>query len=224
MISIQNGKKSYGHGATLVPVLKDITLDIAAHDFVAIMGPSGSGKSTLMNVLGCLDVLDEGRYILNGENLDNCSEAELARVRNQLFGFVFQSFNLIPRQNALRNVELPMVYAGVAPDERLARASQALSDVGLGHRLDHTPAQLSGGQQQRVAIARALVNDPEIVIADEPTGALDSKSGTEIMEIFCDMHAKGKTIIMVTHENEIAAYARRVIHLRDGLVDRDSCK
>ncbi|MBC3933446.1 ABC transporter ATP-binding protein [Undibacterium curvum] len=224
MISIQNGKKSYGHGATLVPVLKDITLDIAAHDFVAIMGPSGSGKSTLMNVLGCLDVLDEGRYVLNGENLDNSSEAQLARVRNQLFGFVFQSFNLIPRQNALRNVELPMVYAGVPPDERLARASQALSDVGLGHRLDHTPAQLSGGQQQRVAIARALVNDPEIVIADEPTGALDSKSGTEIMEIFCDMHAKGKTIIMVTHENEIAAYARRVIHLRDGLVDRDSCK
>ncbi|MFZ4527998.1 MAG: ABC transporter ATP-binding protein [Undibacterium curvum] len=224
MISIQNGKKSYGHGATLVPVLKDITLDIAAHDFVAIMGPSGSGKSTLMNVLGCLDVLDEGRYVLNGENLDNSSEARLARVRNQLFGFVFQSFNLIPRQNALRNVELPMVYAGVPPDERLARASQALNDVGLGHRLDHTPAQLSGGQQQRVAIARALVNDPEIVIADEPTGALDSKSGTEIMEIFCDMHAKGKTIIMVTHENEIAAYARRVIHLRDGLVDRDSCK
>lgn len=219
MISLRNVSKSYQRGDIHVPVLKNISLEIEKGEFVAIMGPSGSGKSTLLNVLGCLDVADSGDYFLNGEPVIAASEDELASIRNQFLGFVFQSFNLIPRIDAERNVELPMVYAGVHHDIRKKRALAALKIVGLADRAHHSPSHLSGGQQQRVAIARALVNDPAIIIADEPTGALDSNTSREIMRIFQQLCATGKTIIMVTHEEDVARYAQRVIHLRDGMLN-----
>ncbi|WP_455198043.1 ABC transporter ATP-binding protein [Kaarinaea lacus] len=219
MISLRNVCKSYQRGEVHVPVLKKISLDIARGEFVAIMGPSGSGKSTLLNILGCLDMADSGNYLLNGDPVIAASEDELAGIRNRYLGFVFQSFNLIPRIDAERNVELPMVYAGVPHEIRRNRALAALKIVGLSDRAKHTPAHLSGGQQQRVAIARALVNDPQIIIADEPTGALDTKSSREIMRIFQQLRSSGKTILMVTHEEDIARYAQRVIHLKDGVID-----
>lgn len=219
MISLRNVCKSYQRGDIHVPVLKNITLDIEKSEFVAIMGPSGSGKSTLLNLLGCLDTADTGDYFLDGDPVIAASEDDLATIRNRFLGFVFQSFNLIPRIDAERNVELPMVYAGVPHEIRKNRALAALKIVGLADRANHTPTHLSGGQQQRVAIARALVNDPDIIIADEPTGALDSKTSHEIMRIFQQLRSSGKTIIMVTHEEDIAKYAQRVIHLRDGVLD-----
>lgn len=221
MIAIENAVKSYRRGEVVVPVLKGITLGIEAGQFVAIMGPSGSGKSTLLNIIGCLDTMDSGKYRLGGKNVEAASEDELATIRNRNLGFVFQLFNLIPRINARRNVELPLVYAGVVGRERRRRADVALQRVGLQTRAEHTPAQLSGGQQQRVAIARALVNEPEVLIADEPTGSLDTAISREIMQLFADLNRAGKTIVMVTHEPEIAAYAQRTIHLRDGVVERD---
>jgi len=197
-------------------VLRDVSLHIKKGEFVAIMGPSGSGKSTLLNIIGCLDTADDGKYLLNDIPVDAANEDELANIRNRFLGFVFQSFNLIPRIDAERNVELPMVYAGVKPEIRKKRSLAALKIVGLEDRSHHIPAHLSGGQQQRVAIARSIVNDPEVIIADEPTGALDSRSSHEIMGIFQQLQKSGKTIIMVTHEEEISRYAQRVIHLRDG--------
>ena len=218
MIFLQDVSKTYYLGEVAVPVLKHVSLQINAGEFIAIMGPSGSGKSTLMNIIGCLDVADTGRYLLNGTAIEHLTEAQLATIRNQHIGFVFQSFNLIPRVSALRNVELPMIYGGVDPQVRRHRAMIALKIVGLEGREEHTGARMSGGQQQRVAIARALVNNPDIIIADEPTGALDTHTGAEIMRLFQELNANGKTIVMVTHEKEIAAYARRIIMVRDGQI------
>jgi putative ABC transport system ATP-binding protein len=222
MISLRNARKSYRSGTLNLEVLKGVNARIDDREFIAIMGPSGSGKSTLMNILGCLDTIDAGVYELDGQRIDGLDADELARLRNRHFGFVFQMFNLIPRLSALRNVELPMIYGRVPPAERRRRAAQALERVGLADRMHHAPSQLSGGQQQRVAIARALVNDPGTLIADEPTGSLDSVSGGEIMEIFGALHQQGKTIIMVTHDNDIAAHAQRVILLRDGLIAKET--
>lgn len=216
MIRLYNVSKSYQRGDVHVSVLKDVSLHIKKGEFVAIMGPSGSGKSTLLNIIGCLDTVDSGKYFLDGIPVVAASEDEIASIRNRFLGFVFQSFNLIPRIDAERNVELPMVYAGVKPEIRRKRSQAALKIVGLEDRSRHIPAHLSGGQQQRVAIARSIVNDPEVIIADEPTGALDSRSSHEIMRIFQQLQKSGKTIIMVTHEEEISRYAQRVIHLRDG--------
>jgi putative ABC transport system ATP-binding protein len=216
MIQLYNVCKSYQRGDVQVSVLRDVSLHIKKGEFVAIMGPSGSGKSTLLNVIGCLDTPDRGKYLLNDIPVVAASDDELANIRNRFLGFVFQSFNLIPRIDAERNVELPMVYAGVKPEIRRKRSLAALKIVGLEDRSHHIPAHLSGGQQQRVAIARSIVNDPEVIIADEPTGALDSGSSHEIMRIFQQLQKSGKTIIMVTHEEEISRYAQRVIHLRDG--------
>jgi len=221
MIRLEDVGKGYRLGGRVVEVLKDISLAIAPGEFVAITGPSGSGKSTLMNIIGCLDMVDRGRYWFRGQAVDEASDDQLALIRNHHIGFVFQAFNLIPRLNALRNVELPMVYAGLPPAQRLQRARLALEAVGLGDRLEHSPAELSGGQQQRVAIARALVNNPEMIIADEPTGALDTQAASEVMALFQALNAKGKTLVMVTHEADVAAYARRHIRLRDGLVVGD---
>ena len=218
MIFLQDVSKTYYLGEVAVPVLKNVSLQIQKGEFIAIMGPSGFGKSTLMNIIGCLDVADTGRYLLNGTAIEHLSEAQLAAIRNQHIGFVFQSFNLIPRVSALRNVELPMIYGGVDAAIRHHRATVALKIVGLEGREDHTGAKMSGGQQQRVAIARALVNNPDIIIADEPTGALDTQTGSDIMRLFQELNANGKTIVMVTHEKEIAAYARRIIMVRDGRV------
>lgn len=223
MISLKHIHKHYGTGVAPIHVLRGISLEIGKGDFVAIMGPSGSGKSTLMNIVGCLDTIDQGGYVLEGREIDSADRLALAQIRNQKFGFVFQLFNLIPRLNALRNVELPMIYSRIPAQERWQRARNALAQVGLDDRYHHAPSQLSGGQQQRVAIARALVNDPDVIIADEPTGSLDSQSGEEIMKIFAELHSMGKTIIMVTHETNIAAHASRVIRLRDGLVAEDMC-
>lgn len=211
MIQLRNVCKSYQRGDVSLPVLKNISLSISPGEFVAIMGPSGCGKSTLLNILGCLDTADSGEYILQKQRIQTASEDELAKIRNRQIGFVFQSFNLIPRINAERNVELPMIYMGAPPDIRRKRAHAALKIVGLEDRAQHVPAHLSGGQQQRVAIARAIVNDPEIIIADEPTGALDSCAGHEIMRLFQQLQASGKTVVMVTHEDEVAAYAQRII-------------
>jgi len=219
MISLRNVCKSYQRGDARVSVLNNISLDIKKGEFVAIMGPSGSGKSTLLNILGCLDSADSGEYYLNGDPIIAATEDELASLRNRFLGFVFQSFNLTPRIDAERNVELPMVYAGVHQDIRKKRSLAALKIVGLEERAKHIPTHLSGGQQQRVAIARALVNDPEIIIADEPTGALDSKTSHEIMRIFQQLQASGKTIVMVTHEEDIAKYAQHIIRLRDGRLE-----
>jgi len=222
MIRLSNASKSYRSGNSALPVLKNVSLFINQGEFIAIMGPSGSGKSTLLNVIGCLDTLDSGAYNLFGQTVDQLDEDGLARVRLKYIGFVFQSFNLIPRYNALRNVELPMVYSRTEPDMRTRRAKHALELVGLGDRLQHTPAQLSGGQQQRIAIARALINNPHIIIADEPTGSLDSKAGHEIMHLFQRLHAAGKTIVVVTHEDDIAAYAQRIVRVKDGRVEQAS--
>jgi putative ABC transport system ATP-binding protein len=218
MIRLRDASKSYQSGGSPLQVLKGICTEIGDREFVAIMGPSGSGKSTLMNILGCLDTVDSGAYEIDGQRIESLDSRQLAQIRNRKFGFVFQLFNLIPRLSALRNVELPMIYGRVPAAERRRRATEALQRVGLADRCHHSPAQLSGGQQQRVAIARALVNNPDIIIADEPTGSLDSASGEEIMSIFGQLHAQGKTIIMVTHENDIAAHAQRVIRLRDGQI------
>lgn len=216
MIQLHDVCKTYRRGSLPVPVLRNVSVNIKKGEFVAIMGPSGSGKSTLLNILGCLDTADSGRYVLGNKIIQTADEDQLAAIRNRWLGFVFQSFNLIPRIDAEHNVELPMVYAGVPPSIRQKRAMAALNIVDLADRAKHIPAHLSGGQQQRVAIARAIVNDPAIIIADEPTGALDSQASHEIMCLFQQLQASGKTIVMVTHEDEIAAFAQRIIRVRDG--------
>lgn len=223
-IEITNITKSYLMGDTLVQALDGVTLSIKAGEFAAIIGPSGSGKSTLMNIIGCLDRPTEGSYQLEGEEVAQMSDDSLAMTRNRKIGFVFQNFNLLPRMTSLQNVALPLTYAGVGKGERLKRASENLALVGLGERQGHRPNELSGGQRQRVAIARALINNPPILIADEPTGNLDTRSSNEIMEIFCRLHETGRTVIMVTHEPDIAAYAHRVIQVRDGKVIKDERK
>jgi putative ABC transport system ATP-binding protein len=222
LIHIRNIKRDFVLGNEIVYVLKGIDLEINKGEYVALMGPSGSGKSTLMNLLGCLDTPTSGTYILNGKDVSQMHDDELAEIRNKEIGFVFQTFNLLPRTNALDNVALPMVYAGFPKSERNKRATEVLTQVNLSDRMDHQPNQLSGGQRQRVAIARALVNSPSIILADEPTGNLDSKTSVEIMKLFGDIHAQGNTVILVTHEEEIAAYAHRVIRLRDGLIESDT--
>lgn len=209
-------------GTTQVNALQSINLDISKNEYVALMGPSGSGKSTLMNLLGCLDSPTGGEYWLNGTNVSTMTDSELAEVRNKEIGFVFQTFNLLPRLTALENVALPLVYAGMSKSDRLDRAREVLKAVGLGDRMTHKPNELSGGQRQRVAIARALVNNPSIILADEPTGNLDSKTSTEIMGIFEEIHQQGNTIILVTHEPDIALYAHRIVKLLDGLVESDA--
>ena len=221
VIDIENITKDYVMGEEIVRALRGVSLQIHSNEYIAIMGPSGSGKSTLMNMLGCLDTPTSGRYEFNGKNVAEMNDDELAAIRNREIGFVFQTFNLLPRSTSLRNVELPLIYAGVAPDARAERAAQTLTDVGLGDRTHHKPNELSGGQRQRVAIARALVNKPSIILADEPTGNLDSKTGEEIMALFEDLYQRGNTIILVTHERDIAAHARRTVHLRDGLIESD---
>ena len=221
IISLAHIARVYNVGAETIYALRDITLKIFKNEYVALMGPSGSGKSTLMNVLGCLDTPSSGEYILNGNSVAQMSDNELAEVRNKEIGFVFQTFNLLPRQTALENVTLPLVYAGMSKAERKERAEHALTQVGLQDRMTHRPNELSGGQRQRVAIARALVNDPAIILADEPTGNLDSKTSIEIMGLFEEIHKSGNTIIVVTHEEDIAHYAHRIVRLRDGLVEKD---
>jgi len=218
MILLQDVSKTYTLGEVAVPVLRHINLHIGQGEFVAIMGPSGSGKSTLMNIIGCLDIVDSGRFMLGGALIDNLTESQLAIIRNKHIGFVFQSFNLIPRVSALRNVELPMIYGGYDAQTRKQRAMTALQIVGLAERAEHTGAKMSGGQQQRVAIARSIVNNPDLIIADEPTGALDTQTGAEIMRLFQTLNRNGKTIVMVTHEKEIAAFAQRILFVRDGRV------
>ena len=213
--------RDYDMGGEVVRALRGIDIQIRKNEFVAVMGPSGSGKSTLMNPIGCLDTPTAGEYWLNGQKVSDLSDDELARIRNKEIGFVFQTFNLLPRANALHNVELPLIYAGLPGKERRAQAARALERVGLADRMDHRPNELSGGQRQRVAIARALVNVPSILLADEPTGNLDSATGEEIMRLFEELWSGGQTIVLVTHEHDIAAHARRQLHLRDGLVERD---
>lgn len=221
LIKITNIKRDFPLGNEIVYVLKGIDLEINKGEYVALMGPSGSGKSTLMNLLGCLDTPTSGTYILNGKHVSEMQDDELAGIRNKEIGFVFQTFNLMPRTTALDNVALPMVYAGHSKSERIERATEVLTQVGLNDRMDHKPNQLSGGQRQRVAVARALVNKPSIILADEPTGNLDSKTSLEIMGLFNEIHAQGNTVILVTHEEDIAAYAHRIIRLRDGLIESD---
>jgi putative ABC transport system ATP-binding protein len=222
LIDIKNIRKEYIMGSQLIAALKDVSLSIEKNEYVALMGPSGSGKSTIMNILGCLDTPTSGTYVLNGTNVSLMTDDELARVRNKEIGFVFQTFNLLPRLTALENVALPMVYAGLAKAERNAKAEQVMDMVGLKDRMHHKPNELSGGQRQRVAIARALVNNPSIILADEPTGNLDTKTSYEIMNIFEEINANGNTVILVTHEEDIAKHARRIIRLRDGLVESDT--
>lgn len=209
-------------GTQTVHALSGVSFDIARNEYVALMGPSGSGKSTMMNIIGCLDTPTKGRYILNGHDVKTLSDNELAEVRNKEIGFVFQTFNLLPRSSALANVELPLVYAGIRASERRERAEAVMEKVGLTDRMHHKPNELSGGQRQRVAIARALINNPSILLADEPTGNLDSKTGYEIMELFENLYAQGNTIILVTHEEDIAEHARRIVRLRDGLLESDN--
>jgi len=224
IIKIRNIIRDFELGQEIVHVLKGIDLDIEKGEYVAIMGPSGSGKSTLMNLIGCLDTPTAGTYILNGKDVSQMSDDELAEIRNKEIGFVFQTFNLLPRITALDNVALPMVYAGASKKDRTERAIKVLNDVGLSDRMDHRPNQLSGGQRQRVAVGRALVNKPSIILADEPTGNLDSKTGVEIMNLFEEIHKAGNTIIVVTHEEEIADHAQRIIRLRDGMIESDTKK
>ncbi len=221
MISVQEMKKTYIMGTEQVHALKSITCNTLKNEYVALMGPSGSGKSTLMNLLGCLDTPTSGTYLLNGINVSQMEDSELAAVRNREIGFVFQTFNLLPRLTALDNVALPLVYSGMSKANRIERASHVLDIVGLGDRMTHKPNELSGGQRQRVAIARALVNDPAIILADEPTGNLDTKTSIEIMQIFESIQDKGNTVIIVTHEPDIAEHAHRIINLRDGLIETD---
>jgi putative ABC transport system ATP-binding protein len=221
VIEIEGVTKLYKMGAETIHALRGVNLKIHRNEYLAIMGPSGSGKSTLMNMLGCLDTPTDGRYEFSGKNVARMVDDELADIRNREIGFVFQTFNLLPRSDALHNVELPLIYAGVGKAERLDRARQALENVGLGERLHHRPNELSGGQRQRVAIARALVTRPSIILADEPTGNLDSKTGVEIMNLFEQLYAQGNTLIVVTHEEDIARHARRIVRLRDGLIESD---
>ena len=213
--------KTYRMGGEEIHALRGVTIQIERGEYVAIVGPSGSGKSTLMNLIGCLDTPSRGGYLLNGKQVGEMNDDDLARIRNEEIGFVFQTFNLLPRATALHNVELPLVYAGVPRQEREARAREALEKVDLTSRVSHRPSELSGGQRQRVAIARALVNNPSILLADEPTGNLDSKTGAEIMSLFARLHQAGNTLVIVTHEPEIAAFAHRVVHIRDGQVEKD---
>jgi putative ABC transport system ATP-binding protein len=224
IIRLDEIRKSYFMGSQAIPVLKGITLDIFRNEYVALMGPSGSGKSTLMNILGCLDSPTGGKYILNGKDVSKMPDDDLAEVRNTEIGFVFQQFNLLPRLSAAENVALPLIYGGVGKKERMERALEALNKVGLADRSHHKSNELSGGQIQRVAIARALVNNPSLLLADEPTGNLDSKTSIEVMEIFGKIRDAGNTVVLVTHEEDIAAYAHRVVRLRDGLVESDRTK
>jgi len=221
-IKTHNLQRHYQMGGETIHALRGVDLVIERGEYVAIMGPSGSGKSTLMNMIGCLDTPDGGEYWLNGQLVSDMSDSELAHVRNKEVGFVFQTFNLLPRANALRNVELPLIYAGMKRKERFVRAKKALERVGLGDRMDHRPAEMSGGQRQRVAVARALVTDPSILLADEPTGNLDSATSRDIMGLFRELHSAGHTIVVVTHETDIAKHARRIIHILDGKVADDS--
>ena len=216
--------REYDMGSELVRALRGVSVQIRRNEYVVVRGPSGSGKSTLMNLVGCLDTPTSGEYWLNGQKVSDLADDELARIRNKEIGFVFQTFNLLPRADALHNVELPLIYAGLSARTRRSRAAQALERVGLGNRMDHKPNELSGGQRQRVAIARALVNEPSILLADEPTGNLDSATSTEIMGGFAELHRQGQTVVMVTHEQDIAAHAERVITLRDGLVATDQAR
>ncbi len=221
VIRIEQLKKIYHLGKVKVEALRGVSFDIEEGDFVSIMGPSGSGKSTLMHIIGCLDYPSEGKYFLANQDISKLNDNQLALFRNKKIGFVFQQFNLLPRATNFRNVEIPLIYAGIHVRERRRQVQKVLEDVGLGHRAEHRPNEISGGEKQRVAIARALVNSPSIILADEPTGNLDSKTGLEIMNIFLNLHQKGNTIVLVTHEREIAQYARRIIYLKDGQVNRD---
>ena len=221
VIKIRGIIRDFPLGQEIVKVLKGIDLDIERGEYVALMGPSGSGKSTLMNLLGCLDTATAGTYELNGKDVSNMTQDELAEIRNKEIGFVFQTFNLLPRTTALDNVALPMIYAGASKSERIIRAEEVLKDVGLADRMDHKPSQLSGGQRQRVAIGRSMVNKPSIILADEPTGNLDSKTSLEIMSLFNEIHSQGNTVIVVTHEEDIAKHANRIIRLIDGMVASD---
>ncbi|NNF01304.1 MAG: ABC transporter ATP-binding protein [Bacteroidia bacterium] len=221
MIHLNEISRIYHIGAETIHALRSITLSIMQNEYVALMGPSGSGKSTLMNMIGCLDTPTSGEYILNNTPVSKMTDNELAETRNKEIGFIFQTFNLLPRSTALENVALPLIYAGVTKNERIERAIEALNNVGLGDRVNHRPNELSGGQRQRVAVARALVNNPSIILADEPTGNLDSKTSHEIMALFEEIHAMGNTLIVVTHEEDIALHAHRIVRLIDGLVDRD---
>ena len=221
LIGLQNISRRYQMGAELVHALRDVSLTIQRGEYVGIMGPSGSGKSTLMNLIGCLDTPTSGRYTLNGTDVSEMDDNQLAEIRNREIGFVFQTFNLLPRSNALHNVELPLIYSGMGSEERRNVALEALKSVGLSDRIHHKPNELSGGQRQRVAVARALVNKPSILLADEPTGNLDSKTGVEIMALFKELSERGHTLIVVTHEEEVARHARRIIRIRDGLIASD---
>lgn len=221
LITIRDIGRKYIIGTEVIHALKSVSLDIQKGEFVALMGPSGSGKSTLMNILGCLDTPSKGEYVLNGMRVSEMSDNELAEVRNKEIGFVFQTFNLLPRSSSLDNVALPLVYAGIGKTQRESRARKALENVGLGNRVDHKPNELSGGQRQRVAVARALINNPSIILADEPTGNLDTKTSVEIMGLLEEIHAKNNTIILVTHEEDIALHAHRIVRMRDGLIESD---
>ena len=221
VIILEQLKKYYYLGKVTVEALRGISFTIESGEFVSIMGPSGSGKSTLMHIIGCLDYPTSGKYLLAGQDITRLNDSQLALFRNQKIGFVFQQFNLLPRTSNLKNVELPLIYSGVASKKREIIAKNALEEVGLGNRIKHRPSEISGGQRQRVAIARALVNNPSIILADEPTGNLDSKTGMDIMKIIQKLHVEGNTIILVTHEPDIAHFAKRIIHLKDGLIDRD---